>query len=557
MTFRGRLIVALLIAALVPLVVFALGVRREMTGRLAAGERAANLVAADAARRGIAAEGERIAARLGNISADIRSDPRFPRALHGDSTLRNWMLDYAGTAMHSAGLDMLEIRDSASTVLSAGQYRNLYGQQSAPLPANAGGGFVLLARTPSGSRATLVRAAHQRVGASDLLLIGGTTLDSAWLRRLSPDTAIGVTLRIPPDSSAAPPAITEIPMPLAGGESSGRSPATFVVSRRSSNLAELRDGVSHQLAVALALTGILAAGLALVLGSSISRPVRELTERAEQIDLDHLDADFASGRSDELGRLSNSLGGMQYRLRHSVMQLRDAERRAATGDLARQVNHDVKNGLAPIRNVLRHLSELAAGTDAAELQAVYREREPTLSASVAHLEDLARRYAQLVPGATPPSTERQRLSETIAEVIRDLGDARVTLHIPSDAAGAAVVADPVAVRRIVHNLVSNAIESLESETGTVEVSLQLTSTGTLALAVTDTGKGMSAAELDRAFQDFHTTKPSGTGLGLSSVRRLVMELGGSLRASSSPGSGARFEVTLPSAPVAASSESQS
>jgi signal transduction histidine kinase len=56
---------------------------------------------------------------------------------------------------------------------------------------------------------------------------------------------------------------------------------------------------------------------------------------------------------------------------------------------------------------------------------------------------------------------------------------------------------------------------------------------------------MSAGELDRAFRDFHTTKESGTGLGLSSVRRLVVELNGSLRASSSPGAGSRFEISLP------------
>ena len=536
---------ALLIAALAPLVVFALGVRREMTGRLAAGESAANLVAADAARRGIAAEGQSIAARLGSIGADLRSDPRFLRALHGDSTLRIWMLDYASAAMHSAGLDMLELRDSASTVLSAGQYRNLYGQQSAPLPANTEGEFVLLARTPSGSRATLARAVHQRVGTSDLVIVGGTTLDSAWLRRLSPDTAIGVTLRMPPDAGQAPQAITEIPMPLAGEESSARGPAAFVVSRRSSNLAELRDGVSHQLAVALALTGIVAASLALVLGAGISRPVRELTERAEQVDLDHLDADFASGRSDELGRLSNALGDMQYRLRNSVAQLRDAERRAATGELARQVNHDVKNGLAPIRNVLRHLSQLAAGDDATALQAVYREREPTLNASVSHLEDLARRYAQLVPGASLPTAASQPLAASLADVVRDVNDPRIMLHVAPDAAQFAVAADPVAVRRIVHNLVANALESLADGQGTVEITVQRTGTDAVTVSVTDTGKGMSAAELDNAFRDFHTTKPAGTGLGLSSVRRLVMDAGGRLRASSSPGAGSRFEVSLP------------
>jgi signal transduction histidine kinase len=56
---------------------------------------------------------------------------------------------------------------------------------------------------------------------------------------------------------------------------------------------------------------------------------------------------------------------------------------------------------------------------------------------------------------------------------------------------------------------------------------------------------MSRAELDRAFDDFHTTKEGGTGLGLSIVRRLVLDLGGSLRIETAPGAGTRAIVELP------------
>jgi signal transduction histidine kinase len=65
------------------------------------------------------------------------------------------------------------------------------------------------------------------------------------------------------------------------------------------------------------------------------------------------------------------------------------------------------------------------------------------------------------------------------------------------------------------------------------------------LAVSDTGRGMTRQELDRAFSDFFTTKVSGTGLGLSVVRRLVTDLGGSLRAETAPGEGSTFTVELP------------
>jgi signal transduction histidine kinase len=65
------------------------------------------------------------------------------------------------------------------------------------------------------------------------------------------------------------------------------------------------------------------------------------------------------------------------------------------------------------------------------------------------------------------------------------------------------------------------------------------------LTVSDTGPGMSRTELDRAFDDFHTTKAGGTGLGLSIVRRLVLDLGGSLRIETAPGTGTRAIVELP------------
>jgi signal transduction histidine kinase len=63
--------------------------------------------------------------------------------------------------------------------------------------------------------------------------------------------------------------------------------------------------------------------------------------------------------------------------------------------------------------------------------------------------------------------------------------------------------------------------------------------------VIDEGPGMTQQELNRAFEDFFTTKPEGTGLGLSVVQRLVGDLGGSLRVETAPGRGTRFVIGLP------------
>ena len=74
--------------------------------------------------------------------------------------------------------------------------------------------------------------------------------------------------------------------------------------------------------------------------------------------------------------------------------------------------------------------------------------------------------------------------------------------------------------------------------------------GAVRIVVGDTGRGMSEEQLARAFDDFFTTKPDGTGLGLSVVRRLTTDLDGSVRVESAPGQGTVFTIELPLKPVA-------
>ena len=118
-----------------------------------------------------------------------------------------------------------------------------------------------------------------------------------------------------------------------------------------------------------------------------------------------------------------------------------------------------------------------------------------------------------------------------------------------------VVGDPIAFRRILENLMSNAVDSLESQPGRVTVSTQVVErasvneTPAVRIAVADTGRGMSAEETGKIFNDFYTTKEGGTGLGLSIVRRLVMDLQGTLGVESAPGKGTRITIEIPTAPM--------
>jgi signal transduction histidine kinase len=112
-----------------------------------------------------------------------------------------------------------------------------------------------------------------------------------------------------------------------------------------------------------------------------------------------------------------------------------------------------------------------------------------------------------------------------------------------------VPADALALRRILENLVGNALDSLAGRSdGVVAVASEAVGAPDpriVRLSVSDNGPGMTRAELERAFADFHTTKEGGTGLGLSIVRRLALDLGWSLRIETTPGIGTRAVLDLP------------
>jgi signal transduction histidine kinase len=498
MTFRSRLLTAFGVVVLIPLLVFGLGIRREMARRVTGEyERRVHalvgVINADLAR-----ETDRIATRLGALRIALLADNEFRRyVVRGEN--REYVLDYAGGAMRLAGLELLQLQDDDGRILSSGHFRNEFDRLGPPIHAAT----LVRAAAAEGPFLALATSDSFAISGKRFRIVGGVAVDSAFLARLARDPELGVQLALPNDSAPAPapaPADTgrlvvgEIALPYvdaAGGP--GRvERARIEVTRSAALLAALQRNVNLWFIVAVLVAALAALLLAGWLSTRISTPV-------------------------EAG-------------------MREMERRAAIGDLARQVNHDVKNGLAPLRNVFRHLSQVAR-EEPAQLPQVFRERQGTVDSSISYLETLAANYAKL-----SPHTERR--ATDVNAVVREsvAGSSSVKLQLADGLP--AVSADTLVLRRIIENLVSNALDSLDGGNGTVTVRTEQ-GRALVRIAVSDTGRGMSKAELDRAFDDFYTTKPGGTGLGLSIVRRLIMDSGGSLKVETEPGQGSRFIVELP------------
>ena len=562
MSFRARLFLALALAALLPLSALAFGVRREMTRRLTAENARRGDAAVAALRDDLARESDAVAARLATLAAELGRDNGLRLALvQGDAGARRGLLDLAGGSMRSSGLAMLQLQDSAGRILSSGHFRNAYDRVEPALPralVAAGTAPVLVrARTADTTLLVLARLDSLRVAGARYTVIGGTTIEPRLRGSLArdPDLSLGLVEPgtaapaegTPTHAEAGASLVATLSLPFiderAAAETS--TAARLVVTRSPGTLAALRRSIDRWFLAALVATVGLAILGAWWLSTRVSRPITELAARTAAIDFDRLDQSFPSDRTDEIGVLATTLGAMTERLRLGAARLREAERRLATGDLARQVNHDIKNGLVPIRNVLRHLSEVARD-DPAALPRIFEERRGTLESSLAYLDTLARNYARLSPAAQPAACD---VNAVVAEIVRATDAAHATLRAAPDPALPVVSADPLVLRRILENLVGNAVDSLAGRSdGVVTVGTETIGAAEspqVRVTVTDTGPGMSRAELDRAFDDFHTTKAGGTGLGLSIVRRLVLDLGGALRIETAPGAGTRAIVELP------------
>lgn len=568
MSFRVRLLLGLGTLALVPLAVMSIGVRREMVKRLTAEyqRRATALVELIDAR--VVREGTAISGRLRGITTAIADDNRLRAAvLQGGSSDRSYLLDYAAGAMRLTGLSMLQIQDENGRILSSGHFRNEFDRLEPQLPdrlAASAATAIIGARRPEGPFLALASVDSARLGNRRLSVVGGVEVDPEFLRQLVGGGPATVALVVPDirlfsdsvpfrewsDSVATASSdvivrTISLPYVQAGSPTPGND-ATFVLWYGLDELHALRASVDRWFVGVIGVTVAATLLVVMWLAARLSRPLVHLAQQTQAIDLDQLDVDVDTGRADEIGALARVLDAMTQRLRSSVGRLREAERRAAMGEVARQVNHDIKNGLVPIRNVVRHLAEVAA-REPPHLVHVFEERKATLESSVAYLETLAGKYARLSPAVERGPCDLNGLVRDVVRTLSSKTAPAVRIELGSDVP--LVAGDGVAVRRIVENLVHNALESLEDASSAVTVRTSVSVPHGLAprvrLEVADMGTGMTESELERAFDDFYTTKPSGTGLGLSIVRRLVLDLDGSLRVESEPSVGTRVIVELP------------
>jgi signal transduction histidine kinase len=312
---------------------------------------------------------------------------------------------------------------------------------------------------------------------------------------------------------------------------------------------ELRNELSYFLVAFIniyLLLLVLTILVALFISNFVTRPLHLIRESLSRLQFGRSNEKIEWTREDEIGTLIKEYNRMIDELGASAELLAKSERESAWREMAKQVAHEIKNPLTPMRLSVQYLEKAWK-----ERTPDWEERLERFSRNmVEQIDNLAVIAGAFSDFAKMPAGNNHRidLREFIPEVTalyNDMERVTVALDLPPGEDPLWVVADKNQLIRVFNNLIGNAIQAYPKGTkAQVDVSLQL-SASQIRVDVKDYGHGIPDKLKGNIFSPNFTTKTSGTGLGLSMVKSIIESQGGSVSFHSEEGQGSIFSFRLP------------
>ncbi|GAB5538139.1 MAG: HAMP domain-containing sensor histidine kinase [Salibacteraceae bacterium] len=286
-----------------------------------------------------------------------------------------------------------------------------------------------------------------------------------------------------------------------------------------------------------------AIALTIVLSNSITKNLSVVSQKMQSVDLTKPNEPVLLNRDYEIVALVKSYKLMLEKLAESRDLLAKTEREGAWREMARQVAHEIKNPLTPIKLSVQHL-QATSNFESSEWQDKFRT---TMEMIIQQTESLSRIASEFSDFAKLHDGNLQRVN--MVEAINDtavlFSDIPAKIEVKSDGDAHWVMVDPDAIRRVLNNLVKNAKQALKE---TENPTITMTSTQVddrIIVTISDNGSGVSKDSVDRIFQPNFTTKTSGTGLGLAICQQIVEQAGGKIWLDNNSENGATFRFEIP------------
>jgi signal transduction histidine kinase len=319
---------------------------------------------------------------------------------------------------------------------------------------------------------------------------------------------------------------------------------TVPLASRAQEIESQIDTLDRRVLLAALLFILVGAGIGYSMAERIADPVNRLTRATRRIAGGEFDARVVATSSDELGRLVEDFNRMARDLERQRSELERTNRLEAWAEMARQVAHEIKNPLTPIQLNAEHLRRVNA--DRGEpLSPILEQSVNTILSQVKLLRQIASEFSSF---ASSPTV--QRAPADIAALLHEIVDPyrsaladqiHFDVDVPSNLPP--VYIDRTLITRALTNIVENALHAMGSR-GTLTI-IATREDVIVCIRISDTGAGMDADALARAFEPYFSTKASGTGLGLPIAKRNVELSGGTIAMTSRFGNGTTVEISLP------------
>ncbi|HWB64534.1 MAG TPA: HAMP domain-containing sensor histidine kinase, partial [Chitinophagales bacterium] len=288
---------------------------------------------------------------------------------------------------------------------------------------------------------------------------------------------------------------------------------------------------------------ICAALLAYFISDSITRPLTIISEKLRILNLNKKNEPIEWKSRDEIGVLIGEYNKMITELEHSAQKLARGERESAWREMAKQIAHEIKNPLTPMKLSIQYLQR-AIDEGKPNIEELAKKVTKTLEEQIENLSSIATAFSSFakMPKAQNEIINLNELLRSIADLFnREEG---VTISFSSECETPMVFADKNQLVSVFNNLVKNAIQSIpENRTGFIDIHVKEEGEWLIA-SVNDNGTGIAQSLYDKVFVPNFTTKSSGTGLGLAISKQIIEGAGGDMWFESKENVGTSFYVKL-------------
>ncbi len=276
---------------------------------------------------------------------------------------------------------------------------------------------------------------------------------------------------------------------------------------------------------------------------NISYPLTLIQQRLSSTTLGNSNEPILWQRDDEIGELVKQYNRMINELDASARKLAETERQGAWRDIARQIAHEIKNPLTPMKLSVQHLQRAYANNDNNIGDKISRTTN-LLIAQIDVLSELANEFSSYAK-MPAPSYEHINVKAALSQLV-DLysqgNEHRIILHC---ADSLSISFDAGYFNRIVSNLIKNAIQAMpENEIGEIQIDV-IDHNENIKIFVKDNASGMTDEQAKNVFTPYYSTKITGMGLGLPIVKNMIESGGGSITFTTKLGVGTEFCITLP------------